>query len=54
MIKVVSDYFWDKQFTVSLNGDHAMENRQNNQKQDSKLAFCFHISQPSFTNQELM
>ena len=28
MIKVISDYFWDKQFTISLNGDHVMENGQ--------------------------
>ena len=54
MIKVISDYFWDKQFTVSLNGDHVMENGQTNQKRNSKLAFCFHISHPSFTNQVLM
>ena len=39
---------------MSLNGDHIMESGQNNQKRISKLAFCFHISQPSFTNQELM
>ena len=41
MIKVISDYFWDKQFTISLNGDHVMENGQNNQKQNSKLHFVF-------------
>ena len=46
---MISDYFWDKQFTISLNGDHVRENGQNNQKQNLKLAFCFHISQTSFT-----